>query len=316
MRINRTDIGTHILALVLALVLWFFVMYTQSPTGVTVELQTRRLSAVTLEVRNRPVGLTLVRQPPATVVLTIRGPRLTVDGLKTQDVVAFLDLTGLNEGTHHLSVRVVLPSGVEAVSSTPARMEVALDQIISTTVPVQLSLAGDIAAGFFAPAGQVTPGTVVATGGRSAVARLAPLVVRLDVGGLSASVDASAELVPFDAAGHRLADVSLSVSSVRYRQPVYPTKPVPIRLEARGQDGDDIKAVRLEMVYPPGNQDLRATIAAPPDILQGLTELVIPIDVTGIAVGTTVEVKPVAPLGAYLVSPPAVSVRVIAGTSR
>ena len=312
MKLSRADIGTHILALLLALVLWFFVMYTQSPTGV-VELNTRRFSAVTLEVRNRPVGLTLVRQPATAVGVTIRGPRLLLEGLRAQDVVAYLDLAGLEEGAHHLSVRVSLPSGVEAVNSSPPRVEVALDQIISTTVHVRLELTGVLPAGYFAPSGQVTPSTVVATGGRGAVARLAPLVIGVDASGLSASLSASAELNPLDEFGRLLAGVSLSVASVQYHQPVYPTKAVPIRVEARGQTEGGIKDVRLELVASPANPDLQATVAAPPAILHGLSEIVIPIDVTGIAAGTTIDVTPVVPLGAYLVSPPLVNVRVIVG---
>ncbi|MBT9133753.1 MAG: CdaA regulatory protein CdaR [Firmicutes bacterium] len=315
MRINRTDIGTHILALVLALVLWFFVMYTQSPTGV-VELHTRRLSAVTLEVRNRPVGLSLVRQPTAAVTLTVRGPRQALDGLQTQDVVAFVDLAGLKEGTHQLGVRVALPSGVEAVSSAPTRVEVALDQIISVTVPVKLLLEGSLPAGYFAPPSQVTPSSVVVTGGRSAVARLAPLVIRLDASGLTTSLAASAELNPLDVTGQRLPDVSLSAASIEYHQPVYPTKSLPIRLETQGQPGSDIKEVRVEIVSAPESPSLQATLAAPSHILHGLTELVILIDVTGITANTTVEATPIAPLGAYLVSPPVVNVHIIVGSPR
>lgn|GEM_PF-886129 len=309
MKISRADIGTHILALVLALVLWFFVMYTQSPTGV-VELHTRRLSAVTLEVRNRPVGLTLMRQLPTTVSVTVRGPRQVMEGLRAQDVVAYLDLAGLAEGAHQLGVRAVLPSGVEAISSTPARLEVALDQIISATVPVQLALLGNVAAGYFAPPGNVTPSSVVVTGGRSAVARVAPFVIRLDTSGLSASRSASAELLPLDVAGQPVPEVALSATSVQYHQPVYPTKDVPIRLEVRAQAGGDASILRAEVVSPAERPGTRATLAAPSAILHGLTELVIPIDVTGLAAGTIIEVTPTAPLGAYLVSPPLVSVRI------
>lgn len=307
MKISRADIGTHILALVLALVLWFFVMYTQSPTG-AVELSTRRFTAITLEARNRPAGLTLVRQPAIAVSVAVRGPRQLMEGLRAQDVVSYLDLAGLKEGTHQLSVRVALPSGLEAVSITPARVEVVLDQIISATVPVRLALVGNVAAGYFAPAGQVTPDSVMVTGGRSAVARLAPLVVLLDVSGLTASLSASAELLPLDAAGQPIADVSLNVTSVQYHQPVYPTKALPIRLEVQGQAAGDEKVVKAEIVPSAEHTETQATLAGPSDILHGLTELVVPIDVTGLAAGATMEVTPTAPLGTYLVSPRSVSV--------
>jgi YbbR domain-containing protein len=309
MKISRADIGTHILALVLALVLWFFVMYTQSPTG-TIELSTRRFTAITLEARNRPAGLTLVRQPAAAVSVTVRGPRQVIEALTAQDVVAYLDLAGLKEGTHQLSVRVALPSGLEAVSIAPARVEIVLDQIISATVPVRLALVGNVAAGYFAPAGQVTPDSVVVTGGRSAVARLEPFIIRLDISGLTASLSASGELLPLDAAGQPVADVSLNVASVRYHQPIYPTKAVPIRLEVRGQTARGEKVVRVQIVPSAEYAGMQATLAGPPSVLQELSELIIPIDVTDIVADTTIEVTPSVPLGTYLVSPLLVSVRI------
>jgi len=306
MKFNRTELGTHALALVIALVLWFFVMYTQSPTGV-VEMNTRRLPAVTLEVRNRPVGLTLARSPVATVVLTVRGPRHMLDALVPQAVVAYLDLSDLKEGTHQLGVRVVLPDDVDLVSLAPSRVEIALDEVISVNVPVMLSLVGSLPAGYFAPPGQITPATVVVTGGRNAVARLAPFVVNLDISGLTASVSASAELVPLDVASQRALDVSMSTAVVAYAQPIYPTKLVTLRLDARGQVPGDVKEVRLELVDTPSE----ALLAAPPVILHELTELVIPVDLSAIVESTTIEVTPAVPPGTYLVSPSMIRIRII-----
>ncbi len=72
----------------------------------------------------------------------------------------------------------------------------------------------------------------------------------------------------------------------------------------------------MEIVSAPESPSLQATLAAPSHILHGLTELVILIDVTGITANTTVEATPIAPLGAYLVSPPVVNVHIIVGSPR
>ena len=177
---RRDNIAHHLLALVLALALWFFVKSTSAPIR-QVDTNSRRFAGVAIETRNRATELDLLRPITQTTTLNVRAHQDVLDKLTVQDLVAYVDLRALKEGTHDLNIRVDLPAGVEVLSASPARVQVALEERISTQVPVVLSLSGAVPPGYFAPPGGVEPGTVVVTGGRSIVSSLAPFIIVLDV---------------------------------------------------------------------------------------------------------------------------------------
>ena len=168
---RRDNIAHHVLALVLALALWFFVKSTSVPVR-QADTNSRRFAGVTIETRNRSTELDLVQPITQTTALNVRAHQDVLDRLTVQDLVAYVDLRTLREGTHDLNIRVDLPAGVEVLSANPSRVQVSLEEIISTQVPVVLSLTGAAPAGFYAPAGVVEPATVIVTGGRSVVSNL------------------------------------------------------------------------------------------------------------------------------------------------
>lgn len=303
-KLSKADIGDHILALLLALILWFFVKSAQAPTR-AVDTNIRRFSNITLELRNRPSDLDLAWTTVGSVALTVRGPHDILERLSPQDLVAYIDLRTLREGTHQLSVRVDAPAGIEVTSALPSRVEIALEQIITTSVPVALSLSGSPAPGYYTPPGSVVPESVVVTGGRTAVGNLAPFVLVIDVTDLTDSLASSAQLQPHNMAGQPLTTVSVSPSTVQYRQPVYPTRSVPLRAAAEGTLDPQVREVRFEV-----SQD-NVTIAAPTGTLYEIDQLIIPVNVTGLIADTVIEVTPVVPPGVFLVAPQKVSVRII-----
>lgn len=303
-KLSKADIGDHILALVLALVLWFFVKSAQAPAR-AVDTNTRRFSAIALELRNRHTDLDLAQTTSGSVALTVRGPQDLLERLSPQDLVAYIDLRTLREGTHQLSVRVDVPAGIEVTSALPSRVEITLEQIITTSVPVSLSLSGSPAPGYFTPPGSVVPESVVVTGGRTAVGNLAPFVLLIDVTDLSSSLVSSAQLQPHSLAGQALSNVSVNPSTVQYRQPVYPTRSIPIKAVAKGALGPQIREVKFELSLA------QVTIAAPTETLYDVNELIIPVNVEGLTAESVVEVVPVVPPGVFLVAPPTVGVRII-----
>jgi YbbR domain-containing protein len=303
----RNNLGGHLLAFALSVVLWFFVKSTLSPVR-PAELGTRRLTAVPIEFRNRPTELEFVRLPSGTATLTVRGPHEVLDALTTGDVVAFIDLRGLTEGVHQMSIRVDVPAGVEVTGASPVRMEVLLERIISTQVPVSLSLNGSVAPGFYAPPGFVEPEAVVVTGGRSAVAKVAPFVIVLDVSGAERSLVATIALPPLTHEGEPIAGVAVNPEQVVYRQPVWPTRSVPVRVSAP----DLPEQGGISFTPSPDT----VVIAGDMEELRDIDELVVLLGAGEWEAGETVEVDLILPQGVYLISPesPRISIMVISET--
>ena len=300
---RRDNIADHLLAFVLALVLWFFVKSTTGPLR-QVDTNSRRFTGVTIETRNRAAEFDLVRPITQTTTLNVRATQDVLDRLTVQDLVAYVDLRSLREGTHDLNIRVDLPAGVEVLSANPSRTQVALEQIISTQVPVVLSLTGVPPAGYYAPPGVVEPSTVVVTGGRSVVGSLAPFIIVLDVSNLSASVSASVPLEPFSTQGQSL-PLSINPPQVQYRQPIYATELVPLEVIGEGGYAPGVQAVRFEL------ETTTLEVAASPELLQDIQNIVLSVDTSGVVEDTTIELTPRVPPGAYLVAPFTVVVRMI-----
>lgn len=302
-KIFRENIGDHVLALLLALALWFFVKSTSTPVR-PVDASSVRFSGIAIETRNRAPELDLATPITTTASLTIRAPQDILDKITKQDLVTYVDLRSLQEGTHQLSIRVDVPAGVEVVSAMPARLEIVLEEIISTQVPVSLSLVGELVPGFFAPPGIVEPATVVVTGARSMVGNLAPLVIVIDASELTDTVTASVGIQPFNREGQPL-QVTMNPPQVQYRQPIYPTKSVPIAVISNGGFAPGVTDVRFELITG------EAVVAALPDILQGISTLEVAVDTSQVKQNTSIEVMLAPPSGTYLVSHPAVTIRMI-----
>ena len=288
------------LALVLALVLWFFVKSTVAPVR-NVDVGIRRLTALPIEVRNRPVDLDFARIPSGTVSLNVRGSTEALDQLTLGDVLAYVDLRGLGEGTHQMSIRVDVPAGVEVTSATPPRLEVVLERIISTQTSLVLDLRGEPEEGFFAPPGQVEPATVMLTGGRSAVTRVAPFVIVVDVDGFDRSVTSTLALQPLDSQGQVVPGVEVSPEQVLFRQPIWPTRRVPIVIVP----GEEQAQFSYEVIP----EDV--LISAPGEVLRDIEELVVVLDTTDLTQNVTIEQDLVLPPGVYSVSRGTYRIRII-----
>lgn len=300
---RRDNIAIHLLALVLALALWFFVKSTSGPVRQG-DTNSRRFAGVTIETRNRGTELDLVRPITQTTVLNVRAHQDVLDRLTVQDLVAYVDLRTLKEGTHDLNIRVDLPAGVEVLSASPARVQVALEQIISTQVPVTLSLTGAPPAGYYAPLGAVEPASVIVTGGRSVVGSLAPFIIVLDVSTLTDTASASVQLEPFNTQG-QLLGLSVNPPQVQYRQPIYPTKLVPLEVVGEGGYAPGIQNILFESNIP------ALEVAANSELLQEIESIVLSVDTSEVLEDTTIEITPQLPQGAHFVAPSNVEVRMI-----
>lgn len=73
---------------------------------------------------------------PSTVSVTIEGPREDVAALVTQDVAVVVDLAGLDEGTHQLRPRVILPPRMRYIEPPP-QVVVTITRIPPTPTPTR-----------------------------------------------------------------------------------------------------------------------------------------------------------------------------------
>jgi YbbR domain-containing protein len=139
-RLPKKNLTAKIFALILAIILWVYVMNEQNPpveVNMEIPLEVRNLSSAVIPVDN-----------PDFVRIRVRGPRTLIAGLGKQDIKTYIDLKGLTEGVNTAKVHTTIPTGIEVVEVAPDKVTFQLEGIVSRQVPVEVKLKG-------APSGEV-----------------------------------------------------------------------------------------------------------------------------------------------------------------
>ncbi len=100
---------------------------TVTITVKVVPAQGQRTLGVTVRVTGLANDVQVVGALPS-VQVTLLGELPTLQGLGPNDISARVDLTGLSEGTHSVSVRVTAPAGLLVASVSPDKVEIVLEK--------------------------------------------------------------------------------------------------------------------------------------------------------------------------------------------
>jgi len=270
-------------ALLTALVLWYQLREVEPVVERSLE---RPLEVVGLGEDRAVVGL------PKTVTVRLGGTARIVENLNPGAVIAFVDVSGVNEGPFSAEVQLRAPSGVRIVEVVPAKVEARIERLGAGVLPVEV----------YAPGSVVTfePESVAMRGPASLVERARAAV------GVDLSAEGTVHLVAFDAAGTPLPELTLDPDSARitFRSPTLARKEVDLVLLPAPRD---LHPVQVEA--PP-----KVTLVGPPGVLGQITavqaqaewrvgeytaplELLLPPDVDAIgAVLVRLKVEPAKPL--------------------
>lgn len=207
------NLGTLLLALVLSFTVWVVAVNTEDPL-------VERPFSIPIVIRYAGLAedLTVVGDPVATVRITLRAPESVWQGLRSEDVVARVDLQGLGAGTYQVPVELdLLRRPAQVVAVEPVRLSLTLEPASSVTLPVQVVSLGEPAIGSRVTAVRATPDSAVVRGPSSSVARIIGLRAEIDVTGWAASGEDDSPLEAFDREGRAVEDVQITPAQVRAR---------------------------------------------------------------------------------------------------
>jgi YbbR domain-containing protein len=162
--------GLRLLALGLALVLWFALSFQRRETRSEKQVQ----AAITY-MRGEDI---VILDPRQTVDVTLSGPRETINRVNPFDVSVQVDLRQVEAGTHEVTLaaeNVSLPQGLRVDRLQPSSVEVTLDRLVSAQLPVEADVRGEPAAGATRGEVEVVPPTVNITGPESQIQNLKTL---------------------------------------------------------------------------------------------------------------------------------------------
>lgn len=184
------NIVIKILAIIMAIILWMYVMNEQNPPFEAVY-------TVPLEVRNVAAGY-VVADAPETIKVKIRGPRNVVAGVRAKDFRTFIDAKGLAGGNHSVAVSATLPANVELVELSPDKVQLGLDPVIRRELPVEVRTPGNPAPGFVLGKVTAAQGQVVLEGPKQIVTAVEKVVATIDLSGKANDIAVEATLIPIN----------------------------------------------------------------------------------------------------------------------
>ena len=216
----------EVIALTLAVILWFFVRVTR--TGVT--SQTQMQMTVPIEIKGVSSDLTVYEVSHSQALVTVQGNTQEVSSLRETQVNALVDLTGEGANSVYPKVKVIVPGQVKLISVQPETINVKQAPETVKQVPLKVTVSGPVARGRTAGKAAVDPKEVRVAGPEPLVKEVTEARARIYLSGQSQSTTFELrDLVPVNGDGQpveaRRARLKISPSTL------YAT--VPIEAESR-----------------------------------------------------------------------------------
>jgi YbbR domain-containing protein len=257
-----SNLSTMLLALALAMIVWI-----ASVTAADPDVEFTR--TVSIDILGPEEDLVLVSDKPSTARVTLRAPQSVRDRMIVAEnsVNAWIDLTGLQEGTHMVELRssaseIFRPARVIGIN--PEFVTVNLDRRISRTFQVRLVVTGEPAIGYQRGVATRNPSSVTVVGPESLVMQVDEVRARLDITDARETINIDLPLEALDANGNRVGD-DPEMSELRIEiipNEVSVTQPISL---LGGYRNVVVRAVTLG--EPASGYNLRNITVSPPNVL-------------------------------------------------
>lgn len=268
-RLRVSDLVPRIVCVLVALLLWLYVMSNNSPD------YERTFSGVTVAVENAALlttdkNLSVIQGYGNLTDITVTGKKSDVVSYSLDDIVASVDVSGIAApGRHSLRVSVSTPDGCVLQSVRPASIEVYVDELSTKTIPVKVNVTA-VQYDQSVSLGALTPdvSTVTVSGPVSVIAAAKEAVVDLALGTVTTSLTARGALKVVTEDGSVIDNpyLVLSQSSVGVTVPVYVERSLPITVAMKhgylGEHNSEIRVVPETL-----------TVRADPKVLENVTSL-------------------------------------------
>lgn len=216
------------------------------------------------------------------VPVSLEGPKVAVDAVKTNDIKAWVNLANMQTGTHTVPIAVRIPEQLmRTVIARPAipRVSVTVEAVSSRTLPVEVKIKNSPPIGYASSEPKINPTTATVSGRSSLVDSVARLVVMVDPTPLRPSVDEYVQITSLDTHGNRIRNLDISPEGARVMLKLVEapaSKPVFISPSIVGQPQFPYRVTKISVM--PSS----VSVEGRPESLAGLTTMSTDeVDVTG-----------------------------------
>ncbi len=209
---------TFILALVLAIGVWAAAVNAADPNQ-----ELTYPAPIPIEIVGQDTGLLITNSYSRQIELTLRAPRsIWAQLTNNQDSVhAILDLSGLEAGEYSLEPQIqvnIQPTRI--ISYSPSSVIIVLDELISRSFPIQLTLTGEPSIGYQAGAPRLAANEVIVSGPKSLVDRVSAVQTSFSLTEARENIDESLPLEVVDEFNQVVRGVNLSIEKIQLQIPV------------------------------------------------------------------------------------------------
>lgn len=241
-----SNLSTLILALVLAVIVWISAVTAANPN---IE-QTR---TVPLELIGLDPDMLVVGNVPTQVRVTLEAPSSVMDSMSASEnaVQAWVDVSGLEPGTHELEVQSQINPSFRPVrrsSVIPVIVSVTLEPLLTRTYPVNLEVTGEQAVGYQKGRLSFEPTSVTISGAASLVSQIEEVRASIDISGTTETIEQDVALVVINANGESVSGVTITPLDVSVTQPIFLQggyRNVIVRVVTTGQPANGYKLTNI-----------------------------------------------------------------------
>lgn len=293
---KKNDLTLKIFALVIAIILWSYVMSEVNPPF-TSEFRNVNVDFINESALEKQ-GLVVMEPKSANIRVSVSGRRSEVLQVSGSDIIAQVDLNGYSEGNVKVPVYVQVPSDVRIVDYSPKEILFKFDKIIRKDSPVAVETQGNLPKGYVLGTPEVKPQSVYIEGPRTWINSVAKAVAFVNVTDKTEDIKATVPIKVVDDEGNDVRGISKEQNVVDIFIPVYQTKKVPIELQTESRLPDNYEIVNVNI--NPSTIEIKGKKAN----LSGVSSInTKPIDINSLIGNRNVPVELELPEGVSLVDP-------------
>lgn len=276
-KIIFNNIGLKILALLIAILVWWVVMNIDDP------LVKKTISGINVELRNDDdlidKGYIYEVDSGSVIAITVWAPESVAKDLKSSDFIAYADLSQLSPltDTANITIECVksdVKSDIKEITSKVQVVKLSIDNKETAEIPVDVNITGTPADNYVTGDISISQNKIDITGAASVVEKIVRAEIKYDVSNLMQSVSEMVTPTFYDMDGNVVdtGTIQLSRNSLRLSVAINPTKWVNVTINPTVTTADDYKFMGYTQSFE------QVKIAGTSDSLANITSIDLPSD--------------------------------------
>ena len=228
-----------VLALVMAIALWAYVLGTVDPVRTVTlrDIPIRLLDQSELTDED----LVITSMDHETINVTFTAKRSVATKIKSEDFTAVADLQGIKLGDNMIKISVTRPSNITLESISSEYLNITTEQYITEEKEIEATIINPTEEETEPTIIKMSADTVNVSGASSAVNKVDKVVAELDAARMDPEPKSiTAELKALDENGNEVEDVTLEFSNVTITAVLHSTREVPLEVPVTGQDSGSV----------------------------------------------------------------------------